>query len=765
MFRSATLKNTFAIVTLGLLSTLAVAAALFLTSYERAHKQAMDQVGFEATTIALRTEAQLRNAYQIVSGLHTSISEISQHAQPDNRATAFDVLAETVKRNPVAFAAFAVFKPDGFDGRDKEFADKPNHDAQGRFVPYLYRDGDHVSQMVTPGYDDPTLNAPIDALKDGQSLLFDPYLYPVGDKKVLMTTISSPVHAGGKMRGSVGMDIDLQKLADDLAAAKPMGAGHVILVSAGKTFVVHPDGNLITKPLADDKTNGAALEQLISSSDGNLETVGADGQPDLSVMKKIVPFEGAAMYVVVSVPKAVVLGELNQMIFTSVATILACALVMCLAGWLVARRFSARINQAIAQTKELAQGNFDVTLTDAERNDELGDLSRSLNVLREAGRRKVELERETARSRAEQEAERAERTRIAEAQEADVRFAVGELAGGLERLSDGDMTVRLAHPFIDALDLIRINFNRSVEKLEGAMLAFSDNARTIASGSEEIRVAADDLARRTEQQAASVEETAAALGEITTSVRDSTRRAEEAGHSVTQTRERAEQSGTIVRRAVDAMGAIERSSQSISNIIGVIDEIAFQTNLLALNAGVEAARAGEAGKGFAVVAQEVRELAQRSAQAAKEIKALINTSGEQVGQGVSLVGQTGTALEAIVAEVQDINAHVSAIVLAAREQNSSLQEINTAIAQMDRTTQQNAAMVEESNAATHTLASEVQALSSRLQQFRLGGTGAASGASQGHTDARALSARLGSAFRHAARADRSAPGAISAMQN
>ena len=257
------------------------------------------------------------------------------------------------------------------------------------------------------------------------------------------------------------------------------------------------------------------------------------------------------------------------------------------------------------------------------------------------------------------------------------------------------------------------------------MLAFSENAATIETGSREIRSAADDLARRTEQQAASVEETAAALEEITTSVKDSTIRAEEAGSLVARTKQGAEKSGEVVRNAVAAMSEIERSSQSISNIIGVIDDIAFQTNLLALNAGVEAARAGEAGKGFAVVAQEVRELAQRSANAAKEIKTLITSSGEQVKRGVSLVGETGQALETIVGEVQHIDRNVQAIVQAAREQSTGLQEINTAVNTMDQGTQKNAAMVEETTAASHGLASEVQALNALIGRFNVGGSAAA----------------------------------------
>ena len=720
MFRSATLRNTFSIVGLGLVSTLAVAGALFLTSYERAYNQSIEKVSTEANTVAFQVEADLRDAYKTVFDLKTTLSQLQKHANNESRATVNDILSETVGNNPLAFAAFTVWNPDAFDGRDKEFAGKPLHDQTGRLVPYFFRDGAGVGSMVTPGYDDPQLAGVVGALPQGEALLFDPYLYPIGDKKLLMTTIAMPLHINGKTAGSLGMDFDLETIAARLASAKPMGVGSVMLISAGKTFIVNSDAALLTKPLTDDTKNGQSLDALVSTETGYAETFGQGGAPDISVSKRITPFEGATMYVIVSVPKSVVLADLDRMIITSTATIVACAIVMCLAGWFVASRFSRRIAGAISQTTELARGNFDVALSDTATNDEIGDLARALEILRNAGRRKIELERETELSREQQEAERIERARISEAQEAEVEFAVHELAEGLKRLSGGDMTVRLGRPFTASLDPIRLNFNHSVETLEDAMLAFSENANTIHGGSEEIRNAADNLARRTEQQAASVEETAAALAEITSSVKDSTSRAETAGKRVSQTRERAEQSGIVVRRAVDAMGAIERSAGSISNIIGVIDEIAFQTNLLALNAGVEAARAGEAGKGFAVVAQEVRELAQRSAQAAKEIKALINTSSSQVAEGVSLVGQTGEELETIVQEVQEINRHVEAIVGAAREQASSLQEINTAVGQMDRMTQQNAAMVEESNAATHTLASEVRALTSRLEQFRIG---------------------------------------------
>ncbi|WP_112607753.1 methyl-accepting chemotaxis protein [Rhizobium sp. WW22] len=297
--------------------------------------------------------------------------------------------------------------------------------------------------------------------------------------------------------------------------------------------------------------------------------------------------------------------------------------------------------------------------------------------------------------------------------------AISELAGALRSLSEGDLTKTLERSFVPSMEQLRHDFNATIDKLSQTLTTVGHNASAIAAGSRELGDSAEAFSRRTEQQAASVEETAAALEEITTTVADSSQRAEEAGRLVAETKRGAEESGTVVRNAVAAMDQIEKSSREITNIIGVIDDIAFQTNLLALNAGVEAARAGEAGKGFAVVAQEVRELAQRSASAAKEIKALITTSSEHVRNGVGLVGQTGKALEQIVTQVADINTNVAAIVKASKEQTIGLREINSAINSLDQTTQQNAAMVEESTAASLRLANEADALHTLLAQFRL----------------------------------------------
>ncbi len=368
----------------------------------------------------------------------------------------------------------------------------------------------------------------------------------------------------------------------------------------------------------------------------------------------------------------------------------------------------------------LAGGETAAPIDGLERRDEVGRMAKAVQVFRESALERIRLERETEAGRTLSEKERIERDAQKAREAAEVQTAIDSLATGLSKLAEGDVSFRLQQSFAGALDAVRKDFNHSAEKLQDALTRVAENARGIDTGTVEIKSAADDLARRTEQQAAAVEETAAALEEITTTVQDSTKRAREAGHIVARAKTGAEQSGEVVRRAVGAMEQIAKSSGEISNIIGVIDEIAFQTNLLALNAGVEAARAGEAGKGFAVVAQEVRELAQRSANAAKEIKALITTSNAQVQEGVQLVGDTGRALETIVSEVQEINRHVSAIVEAAQEQASGLQQINSAVNQMDQDTQKNAAMVQESTAASHRLAKEVSSLNQLLSQFRLG---------------------------------------------
>ena len=309
----------------------------------------------------------------------------------------------------------------------------------------------------------------------------------------------------------------------------------------------------------------------------------------------------------------------------------------------------------------------------------------------------------------------AQKRREMEAAQAEV---VQTLSVGLKKLSDGDLTNFLNTAFSEEYEEIRANYNMAVEKLAETINGVIDNSSGIRTSAAEVTQAADDLSQRTENQAATLEETAAALDELTASVKSAASGADKANRAVSDARHNAESSGAVVKDAVTAMSEIEKSSTQISQIIGVIDDIAFQTNLLALNAGVEAARAGDAGRGFAVVASEVRALAQRSSDAAKEIKGLISTSSEHVEKGVDLVGQAGNALEDIVNSVADISTLVSDIATSAQEQSTGITEINTAINQMDQGTQQNAAMVEETTAASHTLSTEAQELVGLVQRFK-----------------------------------------------
>ncbi|UWR95122.1 methyl-accepting chemotaxis protein [Phaeobacter inhibens] len=367
-----------------------------------------------------------------------------------------------------------------------------------------------------------------------------------------------------------------------------------------------------------------------------------------------------------------------------------------------ARKMTLNIVRPIGRMREalreVAEGDFGLKVEARMRGDDFGQIAHDID--RVSGRVIDELEKQNAL--------RGESEKV-----------IDRLRQGLQRLAAGDFSDQINESFGSDYDPLRINYNETVDKLNEVMAQVVKASAAIQAQSDEIRSGAEDMSARTESQAATLEETAAALEEMTVSVSNSAKNAKAVEGAVDSARKDVENSGRVVEGAIEAMNEIERSSGQISQIIGVIDDIAFQTNLLALNAGVEAARAGEVGRGFAVVASEVRALAQRSSDAANEIKTLITASTRTVEEGVEKVDSAGKALSQVVGEVVNIATLVSGISSESGEQAQGLNEINIGVAQLDNVTQQNAAMVEESGAAILKMNSETYGLNQIVSQFIL----------------------------------------------
>ena len=360
---------------------------------------------------------------------------------------------------------------------------------------------------------------------------------------------------------------------------------------------------------------------------------------------------------------------------------------------LIARRIVDPLSQTAEAMRQMAEGDYTSEVVGIDRNDEIGTIAQAMDVFRRTGIAKRQAEREQQQ-------------------------VVTALSSGLSNLANQNLEFRIHDVFPDAYEALRLDFNRALDSLMAAIGMVRVGAGSLMSSINEIRVASEDLARRNEHQAASLEETAATMNEVSSTVRTAALSAVNVRETSIEAHRQASEGGEVVGRAVTAMAAIEQSSQEIGQIINVIDGIAFQTNLLALNAGVEAARAGDAGRGFAVVANEVRLLAQRSADAARDIKVLITNSSAQVAAGVDLVDQTGDKLRQIVTQVGEISVLIEDIANSSERQATNILMVNNAVGEMDRMTQQNAAMVEQSTAATRSLSDESNRLTELVSAFR-----------------------------------------------
>jgi len=472
---------------------------------------------------------------------------------------------------------------------------------------------------------------------------------------------------------------------------------------------------------------GAGNESIFELRKQELLATGAADktvQANLRIQRDL---EGSVGLLVSNSESSMVIGTNNLLediernrtllIIVAVASLLAAGMI---AYFYVQRSLIRRLTTLGSTMERLSSGDNQVDVTAAEDRDEVGKMARAVLVFRDAAIEKIRLEGEADAQRkgAEEERKRNEAIQIRHAEEQ--AQAIQSLAEGLRKLSDGELAFRLTDGFTDEYVRIKEDFNATMERLQETMGAIVGSVREVSNAAAEISASTTDLSQRTEEQAASLEETSASMEEIAATVKKNAENARTANQFANDTRKVADRGGEVAGAAVSSMARIEESSKKISDIIGVIDEIAFQTNLLALNAAVEAARAGEAGRGFAVVAAEVRSLAQRSSQAAKDIKDLINKSSDQVGEGVELVNQAGTALTEIVASIKKVADIVGEIASASAEQSTGIDQISTALSQMDEITQQNSALVEENAASVKTLEQQSQSMGEQVSIFKLG---------------------------------------------
>ncbi|WP_417840087.1 methyl-accepting chemotaxis protein [Tritonibacter scottomollicae] len=504
-------------------------------------------------------------------------------------------------------------------------------------------------------------------------------------------TYSIASRSGGAIRFG-----DEEKLSADLAKVIEMSEGRSL-----HGIAVNTDGKVIASSgTANEEQIGALTALATAAAKANAAETSNSGN---MVAAPATTSKGAAVGAVAmlwssAAAKADVLER--QLIAYGVAG--GIFLLMCLLSAIMLRRIVSRpLSDLGTSIVQIADGNYEQPGQYLSRADEIGRIARNVENLKRQLADAQELADERERSQEYQ------------------KQVVEVLSHALKQMSDGDLTHAISEAFTEEYETLRRNFNSTRATMVSIIDSVIESSERIRSSAEQISVSSGDLSQRTESQAATLEETAAAMEELNGSVRSAAEGARKVEGIMDETRSTAEQSGKVVTDAVDAMSNIEASSSKISKILTVIDDIAFQTNLLALNAGVEAARAGEAGRGFAVVASEVRALAQRSAGAAQEIKHLIVESTEQVGEGVRLVGRTGEELEKIIGRVSTISGHVSDIALGAEEQSTTLNEINTGVAQLDQVTQHNAAMVEETTAASQVLRNDAAQLARVVAVFKI----------------------------------------------
>lgn len=641
-----------------------------------------------AMQISGDVQSQFQRSIGTVEGMRNAIQSAHELGQI-NRQGADAILRSTLVRSPQLLATWSGWEPDAFDGKDVGHAGLPGHDQTGRYIPYWHREGDQVALSPLVDY---TREGAGDYYllpkRSGQPVLLEPYLYKVGDHDVLMTTIALPIMEAKGFAGVVGADIGLDDLKQRISAIKVPFGGRASVISGHNLYVYHPDSTMLGKN---------AGETTYRPRQVSVPGIGPVMQTEVRVR---IDGVGASWTVRVELPMQAVLADTRTaelaLLLSSLAMIVGLIIVL----RVTASRLVGRPLDAIAETMgRLAAGDLGLGPHAPAASSEIARMQAAVEVFRANARDQQRLQAEQKQFEQEQ------------------TLVVDSLAECLQKLSEGNLRNRIDAPFSGRYADIKTNYNLALDKLEQLIIEVANSAQLLNSGAAEIRRASGDLSLRTEQQAASIEEAAAAMAQMTAQISDTASNAAQADKAINDARQEAAVGGATVQQATHAMEEIRKASDQISEIISVINSITFQTNLLALNAGVEAARAGSAGQGFAVVAAEVRALAQRCSDAANDIKAQIDGSTRRVADGVRLVADTGRKLETIIERISDVSDLASQIARSAGTQSARIQEINATVMEMDVSTQRNSAMVDQSTTLAGSLADRAAHLTALIGHF------------------------------------------------
>ncbi|KFC68425.1 putative chemotaxis transducer [Devosia sp. LC5] len=707
--------------------------------------------------VADEVAASLSAAAATADGVVTALESLKE-ARTASRSVYGALLQHTLKRNPSLLGVWSGWEPNALDGRDVDFANRPGHDATGRYVPYWNRGSGEIANEPLTGYDDPVAGAYYQRPKaEGRMVAIDPYLYAVGGKDVLIMSFGAPIMVGGTYMGTGGVDLSLAELNARLAEIKPMGTGTVVVLTAAGMVVAHPDPTLIgqTLPASDPLTGLAAA--AIANGTAEADLTSTDGTALRGVA---VPFAvGGTLdrWVVVSnVPLATLTATQTETQFTIIGLAAACVLIACLVMFALIRTLIGKPLGTLGATVDaVAGGDYHSEINGIERADEIGTLARAVEIFRDNG---LKISQMTEEERAAVIQRRVERTDMMVALQAafgevvDAAIAgdfskrvhaqfpdaelnalagsvnalvetvdrgLGETGAVLAAMADTDLTRRMQGNYSGAFAKLRDDTNAVTDRLTEIVGGAKAISGTLRAATSEILSGANDLSERTTKQAATIEETSAAMEQLAATVAENAKMAETASGKAQTVSTSAAQSGNTMDQANAAMERITEASSKISNIIGMIDDIAFQTNLLALNASVEAARAGDAGKGFAVVAVEVRRLAQSAASASADVKHLVEQSASEVRGGTKLVSNAAEQLASMLAAVDENARLMQAIAKSSLEQAAAIGQVNVAVRTLDEMTQHNAALVEEMNAAIEQSENQASQLDMAVDVFTL----------------------------------------------